>query len=127
MNNLGAAALNIVLGIILVPRFGISGAAISVLVSVGAFQVALTIEAWVLERVHPFTAAQLKPVTAALVALAAESALHRVAGGASRVVSVIVAGAASYGLALLALGLAPEERDGLRRLMGRLWPSWRSP
>ena len=128
MNNLGAAALNIVLGIILVPRFGISGAAISVLVSVGAFQVALTIEAWVLERVHPFTTAQLKPVAAALVALAAESALHRVlAGGASRVVWVIVAGAASYGLALLALGLAPEERDGLRRRDGAPSVEPRSP
>ena len=43
------------LGLVLVPRMGISGAAIAVLVSAGGFQVALTIQAWILERVHPFT------------------------------------------------------------------------
>ena len=37
------------------------GAAISVLISTAAFQVALTIEAWMLERVHPFSLSLLKP------------------------------------------------------------------
>jgi O-antigen/teichoic acid export membrane protein len=121
INNVCAAALNIALGVVLVPRFGINGAAIAVLASVGSFQVALTIEAWILERVHPFTMAQLKPVGAALVALAVEAALHRfMGGGAARVTAVVAAGAGSYFAALLAFGLAPEERDGLRRLAGRL-------
>jgi O-antigen/teichoic acid export membrane protein len=127
LNNLCAAALNIVLGVILVPAFGITGAAISVLVSVGAFQIALTVEAWILERVHPFTTAQLKPVAAALVAFGLESALHRLmGGGGARVVSVIAAGAGSYFLALLAFGLAPEERDALRRFVARLRPRARA-
>ena len=53
--------------------------------------------------------AQLKPVAAAVVALAVESALHGLlASGAARVTFVIVSGAASYLLALLALGLAPR-------------------
>ena len=38
VNNMAAAGLNIALGVVLVPRFGITGAAISLLVSVGAFQ-----------------------------------------------------------------------------------------
>jgi hypothetical protein len=40
---------------------------------------------------------------------------------------VIVGGAASYLAALLALGLAPEERALLRRLRERLRPPRRSP
>ena len=128
VNNMAAAGLNIALGVVLVPRFGITGAAISLLVSVGAFQIALTIETWILERVHPFTMAQLKPVAAAVVALAVESALHSLlAGGAARVTFVIVSGAASYLLALLALGLAPEERTALRRLVARLRPHHSPP
>ena len=119
--NLCAAALNIGLGLVLVPRFGPTGAAISVLVSVASFQVALTIQAWILERVHPFTAAQLKPIAAAVAALGVESAIHRgLAPGSARVVSVIAVGVASYLAVLLALGLAREERDGLQRLMSRL-------
>lgn len=128
VNNMAAAGLNIALGVVLVPRFGITGAAIALLVSVGAFQIALTIETWILERVHPFTMAQLKPVVAAVVALAVESALHGLlAGGAARVTFVIVSGAASYLLALLALGLAPEERNALRRLVARIRPRHSPP
>ena len=87
LNTLAAAALNIVLGIVLVPRLGISGAAIAALASGGAFQVAATIETWVIERVHPFATSLLKPLAAALVALAVEAALHafvRDGGRASR-------------------------------------------
>ena len=123
INNLCAAVLNIGLGLILVPRFGTTGAAISVLVSVASFQVAMTIEAWILERVHPFTPAQLKPVAAALAALAIETGVHRLVGaGPARVIGVIGAGAAAYVAVLVVLGLAPEERDGLRRLAARLRP-----
>jgi hypothetical protein len=86
-----------------------------------AFQVALTIEAWVFERVHPFTVALLKPLAAALVALAVEAALHAfVRAGAARVTLVIAAGAISYAGALLAFGLGPEERQLLTRLLARL-------
>jgi O-antigen/teichoic acid export membrane protein len=121
LNNIGAAIVNIVVGVILVPRVGIAGAAIAVLVSVTAFQVALTIEVWVLERVHPFTTALVKPVIAGLVALAAEVALHvALPAGAARVGLVLAGGAVSYLAALLALGLAPEERDLLRKLSARL-------
>jgi O-antigen/teichoic acid export membrane protein len=118
-----SAALNIALGVTLVPRIGISGAAIAVLVSATAFQVALTIEAWILERVHPFTMALVKPMAAALVAVAVESTLHAfVRGGAARVGLVLAGGLASYLAVLLALGLAAQERDLLRKLTARLRP-----
>lgn len=121
INNIGAAALNIALGWVLVPRMGISGAAIAVGISMLAFQVASMIEAWVIERVHPFTMSLLKPVGAALVAFAVEHTLHAtMSSGAARVTAVVVAGAFSYLGALVALGLAPEERETARKLLGRL-------
>jgi O-antigen/teichoic acid export membrane protein len=123
INNLGAAIVNVVLGLVLVPRLGIAGAAVAVLVSATALQIVLAIEAWIIERVHPFTPALLKPVAAGVAALAAEIALYgAVDRGAARVALVIAAGVASYLGALLLLGLAPEERELLRKLAARLRP-----
>ena len=121
VNTVAAAVLNIGLGVLLVPRFGIFGAAITVLASVGSFQVALTIQTWAIERVHPFTASLLKPLAAALIALAIEVALHGlVHARAARVALVIAGGAVSYLAALLAFGLGPEERQLLRKLTSRV-------
>jgi len=121
INNLCAAALNIALGVVLIPRMGISGAAIAVLVSTGGFQVALTIETWILERVHPFSVSLLKPAAAALVAFAAEQGLHTfMQAGPARVTIVIVVGALSYLAALVVFGLAPEEREVVRKVVARL-------
>jgi len=121
INNACAAVLNIALGLVLVPRMGIWGAAIAVLVSTVAFQVALTVEAWMFERVHPFTPALLKPLAAALVAFTVEYALRAsLAASPVRVTAVIVCGVVSYLGTLVALGLAPEEREVARKLVGRL-------
>jgi O-antigen/teichoic acid export membrane protein len=123
IDNVVAAAVNIVLGLVLIPRMGISGAAIAVLVSTGGFQVALTIEAWILERVHPFTPSLLKPAAAALVAFAVEQALRAfMPAGPARVTTVIVGGVVSYLAALVLFGLAPEEREVVRKLVARLRP-----
>ena len=124
VNTVAAAILNAALGIVLVPRLGIFGAAIAVLASVVSFQVALTVQTWLLQRVHPFTFRLLKPLAAALVALAAETALHRfVPDRAARIALVIAGGAVSYAAALLAFGLGPEERQLLRRLVGQAAPA----
>jgi O-antigen/teichoic acid export membrane protein len=126
LNNLGAAALNIALGVLLVPRVGVIGAAVAVLASATAFQVALTLETWALERVHPFAMPLVKPLVAAFAALVVEALVHRyVAAPAVRVTAVIAAGAVTYGALLVALGLEPEERDVLRRARERLRPSRR--
>jgi O-antigen/teichoic acid export membrane protein len=120
-NNFGAALLNVAVGLVLVPRMGISGAAIAVLVSATAFQVALTIEAWIIERVHPFTTSLVKPLAAAAVALAAEIALRGlVQGRPARFGLVIAGGLASYAAVLLLLGLGAEEKEILKRLAGRV-------
>jgi O-antigen/teichoic acid export membrane protein len=121
INNICAAALNVALGFVLVPRMGIAGAAISVMVSMLALQVALTVEAWILERVHPFTMSLLRPVGAALAAFAVEQTVHTIMSpGAARATVVVATGTVGYLGALLALGLAPEEREVARKLLARL-------
>jgi len=121
INNVGAAALNVALCLVLIPRLGIAGAATAVLVSIAAFQGALTVETWVLERVHPFAPPLLKPLAGALAAFGCQAAVHALALPAgARVVLVIVVGAASYLGALLAFGLEPEEQRFLRGLTRRL-------
>ena len=69
---------------------------------------------------HPFTLRLLKPLAAALVALAAETALHAfVRDRAARVALVIAGGAVAYAAALLAFGLGPEERQLVKKLASR--------
>jgi O-antigen/teichoic acid export membrane protein len=121
LNTFSAAALNVVLGVVLVPRMGISGAAVAVLVSATAFQVALTIEAWIIERVHPFTAALVKPLVAAAAMLAVEIGIRGLVHGLpARFALVIAGGLATYLAALLALGIGSEEREIVEKLNARL-------
>jgi hypothetical protein len=84
-------------------------------------QVAAVVEVGVTERVFPFDRSILKTLAAAAVAYAAESLVGRqIAGTAPRVVLVILAGLLAYGMALGALGLAPEEKRALGALLDRL-------
>jgi O-antigen/teichoic acid export membrane protein len=121
LDNLGASLLNLCLGLLLVPRFGIIGAAVASFVSVTGLQLALTIQSWVLERIHPFASAQLKPLAAGVVTAVAEWLVYaRFAPGPARVVAVIATGLVVYVAALVALGLPTEERQFVARLWGRL-------
>jgi hypothetical protein len=88
---------------------------------VAGVQVALTIQSWVLERIHPFAPAQLKPLAAGAVAAVAEWFVHAtLAPGPARVTVVIATGLTVYVAVLLALGLPAEERQLVARLWGRL-------
>jgi len=121
LDNLGAALLNLGLGVFLVPRLGIIGAAIAAFASMAGVQLALTIQSWVLERIHPFAPAQLKPLAAGAVTAVAEWFVHAtLAPGPARVVVVIAAGLIVYFTVLLALGLPAEERQFIGRVWGRL-------
>jgi O-antigen/teichoic acid export membrane protein len=97
-NNFGAAALNVVLALVLVPRYGVTGAAIASLVGVTA----LAFGAAVLIRQIP-----LPPLP--------------------RVVLVIAAAVVVYPAALLALRPGEEERRFVLRLLQKLFRGNRQP
>ena len=62
--NLLAASLNVALNIILIPPWGIAGAAIASLISYSAINIFCSAKLWQLSRIHPFTRSYLKPIIA---------------------------------------------------------------
>jgi O-antigen/teichoic acid export membrane protein len=118
INNVIAAVVNVTLGLILIPRLGMLGTAIAALVSVAALQGAYVVQVRLAHGVLPISWSTLKPFAAAAVMLAVETlVVANVARPAARIPLAIVAGLLSYLGALVALGLAPEDK----RLFASLW------
>jgi O-antigen/teichoic acid export membrane protein len=117
-NQLVAASLNVGLSLLLIPRLGLLGGAISALVAVNGPLVATLLEVWLLEHVHPFDRQLAKPVLAAAVALLIQLTIaHFLAVGPLAVATIVVAGLATYVSLLTAFRLGREERE----ILGRLW------
>jgi len=66
-NSLGACILNIVLNLILIPKYGIIGAAIATSTSFAIINVAMLVEAYLLMKVHPYKLTYLKPLLAGII------------------------------------------------------------
>jgi O-antigen/teichoic acid export membrane protein len=123
VNQLVAAALNIGLSLILIPRFGMTGAAVSALVAVTTPLVAALFEVWRLERVHPFERGLAKPFLAGAGMLATELTLGRVVPGhVTHAVVAAISGLLVYVALLFLLRPGREERE----LMTRLWAGVRT-
>jgi O-antigen/teichoic acid export membrane protein len=121
MNNIIAAAANVVMGVTLIPRFGLVGTAIAALGSVTLVNVLVVVEVWRWHGVHAFGLPVAKPLIAAAATLVVELAVARyVEPVAARVVLLVLAGLATYLTGLFALGLAPEDRRLLTRLRAKI-------
>jgi O-antigen/teichoic acid export membrane protein len=121
MNNVLVAVVNVALGLTLIPRLGLLGAALAALGSVALLQALVLTEVRLFHAVHPFDRRVLKPFFAASVALGVELALGGHLGRPGvRIPLVILAGLVSYAGTLAALGLAPEERRLVRGLRDRV-------
>jgi O-antigen/teichoic acid export membrane protein len=118
----GAAAIDVSLNLVLIPRYGIQGAAASALVAFGFMFAGM---AWWAQRVYPVPYQWRRVVTV----VGAAAALTVAARGIDRL-SVAIPLVLVYPLVLLALGFfLPEERGALRRGFSRLrrgrpgWPT----
>jgi O-antigen/teichoic acid export membrane protein len=123
-NNLAGAVVNLVLSFLLIPRHGVTGAAIASVISLAVLLGAVLVQVWYLERVHPFNLALAKPFVAAVIAFLGEVAVRALPlAPRPRVALVVVAGLVVYPAALLALGPGAEERrlvaGVVRRVFGR--------
>jgi len=111
------------LNVLLIPRWGMVGAATASLAAVAINNLLRLIEVYILFRLLPYNVSFLKPVTAGLAALAAALALGRLLPAEASLlyaaVNVIILLAAYVG-AILLLGLSEEDRSVLARLRGRL-------
>jgi len=109
---------------LLIPRWGVVGAATASLIAIGTVNLVTVAEVWVLEGLLPYDRSFWKPAIAGSGALVAGLILQawlpvgthvlRAAGEAAFVAAV-------YGGLTLLLGLAPEDRLVIQRAWGRAW------
>ncbi len=116
----GATALNFTFCAVLIPKFGITGAAMSVLSSLFLMMAATVVQVWVIERVHPFHGALLKPVAAAAAALIAQLAIVRALPTIAGAAVAVVGGVTVYLGVLLLLRPPREEREVLQSALARV-------
>jgi O-antigen/teichoic acid export membrane protein len=67
VNALSATILNICLNIILIPKYGIMGAAWATLSSMTFIALARLIETWIFLKINPYNSKILKPIVAGLI------------------------------------------------------------
>jgi O-antigen/teichoic acid export membrane protein len=122
-DNVAAAGLNLALSFLLIPRHGVTGAAIASLASTCLLLGTIVAQGWYYERVHPFNLAFVKPFAAAGIAFVAELAARLIPVGPKLRVAIVVAvGLIVYPVALYALRPGEEERRfmlGIARRIAR--------
>jgi O-antigen/teichoic acid export membrane protein len=117
-NNVAATSANIVIALLLIPRYAMVGAAIAVLTSVTLSGLLVLVQVRMIHGIYPFAWTTLKPLAAGATALGIELLVGRHVGPTGlRIPLVIVAGLAAYLTTLVLLGLAPEEK----RLATNIW------
>lgn len=114
--------LTIGLNLLLIPRWGVVGAATASVVAIAVVNVLRVLQVWVLERVQPYDRTFLKPVAAGLGAFVLGQALVNL-WPADNLVTVAVhslALVATYGGLVLLLGMPAEDRLVAQRVLGRV-------
>jgi O-antigen/teichoic acid export membrane protein len=116
-----AAALNVGLSLLLIPRFGMTGAAVSALVAVTTPLVLALFQVWSFERVHPFELGLAKPFVAGAAMLAVEVGVGRVVSGhLAHAAAAALSGLVVYLVTLALLRPGREEREIVARLLSRV-------
>ena len=121
-NNAAAVAGNVALNLVLIPRFGIVGAAISWAVAIVGVNLVRIIQVWRLYRITPFGAGLWKPAVAAAGAAVAGSGLKEVLAvrgvGPGLILGLVaVFFLAVYGGITILLGVEPDDRVLVRTLV----------
>lgn len=115
--------LAVVASFLLIPEYGLLGAAIATLIAISVVNVLSIVQVWYLEKLNPFDRRSIKPFAAALVALAAGLAARALLGSADEYMVLVIAGpllVAVYFGALMALGLEEDDRRILRSVTMRV-------
>ncbi len=121
-NTIGTIAINVTLNVLLIPQYGMEGAAAAIVIAYSAMNAARLIEVSVLFKLHPFTVYHLKAVFSALAAFGMVFAAKAVSGldGTLAELGFALVYLVVYFPLLLALGPAREERAVAHKVLGRL-------
>jgi O-antigen/teichoic acid export membrane protein/Mrp family chromosome partitioning ATPase len=125
LNNGVGLALNIVLNLLLIPRYGIVGSAVAWAVSLCLINIARVLQVWLELRMLPFEAATARALLAGVLALIAAVAVRiMVDRPAQLLVGAVVVAVVYLGASLLQ-GLTVEDRLVMGALLRRRRaPSW---
>jgi O-antigen/teichoic acid export membrane protein len=122
-NNLFALVINIGLNIVLIPRYGIRGAAAAWALSIALINVAKVAQVWATLHMHAFDIGFAKGLLAGAIAFVPGLAIKEIAPGFAGLAIGGLAVGGVYVAALLLLGLREEDWVVLRRLTARIRPA----
>lgn len=120
-NGIPAVALNLVLSLTLIPRYGVTGAAVANAVATTAANGIAMGQVWSSLRIHPVHRGLVRVMTAAIPAMGAVTALGMVMQGRSLALVGGVAAGLAFVAALTMLGFEDDDAtvlDALRRKLG---------
>lgn len=121
-NNLAALALNVVLNLMLIPRFGLLGAGIAFAASVAFNNLAKALQIWFTMRMHPFDIDFFKACLAGAAAFGMGLVVRQTLQGTPARLAAGVAMVGFYFGVIVLLGIGPEDRLVLDKLRRRLKP-----
>lgn len=122
-NSIGLFVLNVVMTLLLVPRFGVVGAASAYAISMALIQVLQIAEVWHFYRMHPYRFDNLKPVASCLISAVLMSYLKNVFAPVA-IWEIPIIGAAflcCYAFFLLLSGLSSDDRLVLEKVRYKLF------
>lgn len=126
-NNLTALVLNVVLNLVLIPRFGLIGAGIAFAASVAFNNIAKVIQVWFTMRMHPFDIDFWKACLSGAAAFGLGLAVRQgVVGTANRLFAGLAIVVIYFGI-IVALGIGADDRLVLDKIWRRLRPARVSP
>jgi O-antigen/teichoic acid export membrane protein len=120
-NAIALTALLVGGGALFIPRWGVLGAAVASLVAVSSVNVASIVEVWIFEKLLPFDRSFWKPAAAGLGAFIAGLLLRArmpVGTAPAAVPQAAIVSTVYVGL-ILALGLEPQDRLVIDRVLGK--------
>jgi O-antigen/teichoic acid export membrane protein/Mrp family chromosome partitioning ATPase len=125
LNNLAGLVLNILLNIVLIPRFGIVGSAVAWAISLAVINGARLVQVWLSLHMLPFEAAAGKGLVAGVAAFIAALTVREALGRPAQLLVGAGVIAIVYLVALRLQGLSAEDRLVLSALLSRRRvPDW---
>jgi O-antigen/teichoic acid export membrane protein len=122
VNSTVTAATALILNVLLIPVFGLVGAAMAALGATLAVNLLRVAQVWYLLRLVPYNRSFAKPILAGLIALAAGAAVGVLLGSIPALLRLAIGGAvvvAVYATVLVRLGLSEDDRLVLSRAARR--------
>ena len=123
MNTGAAFALNVALNALLVPRYGIDGAAVATFLSLATFQLMALVQTRLTLGMHPYSLGYLKPLVVGVAAFLAIAAIKAAVGPLPYLLAIVLyatAYAVIYFGLLAVAGIERQDKLVVDAVLGKL-------